>query len=84
MPDRTLIDLLEEVVAFVIDEDEGGEILDGDFPDGFHAEFGVGDYLLRADVILRQQSGGATGGTEIEAAEFFAGIGDLLGTVAFG
>jgi len=30
-------DLLEEVVAFVVDEDEGGEVFYFDFPDGFHA-----------------------------------------------
>lgn len=36
----------EEVVAFVIDEDEGWEILDRDFPDCLHAEFGEGDDFL--------------------------------------
>lgn len=36
----------EEVVAFVVDEDEGGEVFDGDFPDGFHAEFGECDDFL--------------------------------------
>ncbi len=34
-------DLGEEVVAFVVYEDECGEVFDLDFPDGFHAEFGV-------------------------------------------
>ena len=37
--------LLEEVVALVVYEDESGEVLDGDLPDGFHAEFGVFDAL---------------------------------------
>ena len=35
------LELLEEVVALVVDEDESGEVLDVYLPDGFHAEFGV-------------------------------------------
>src|SRR5258708_33450389 len=34
-------DVGEEVVALVVDDDEGGEILDLDPPDGLHAELGV-------------------------------------------
>ena len=30
------LQLLEEVVALVIDEDEGGEVLNLNLPDGFH------------------------------------------------
>ena len=33
--------LLEEVVALVIDKDEGREILNGDLPDRLHSEFGI-------------------------------------------
>lgn len=44
--DRTLIDRLEEIVALVIHKDEGGEILHGDFPNRFHAEFGKRQDLL--------------------------------------
>ena len=45
----------EEVVALVIDDDEGGEVLDLDAPYGFHAEFFVLEHFdlpyptLRAD-----------------------------------
>lgn len=31
----------EEVIALVVDDDEGGEVFDVDLPDGFHAEFWV-------------------------------------------
>ena len=50
--DRAGAELLEEVVAFVVHEDEGGEILDGDFPDGFHSEFREGDDFLALDVVF--------------------------------
>lgn len=43
------LDFGEEVVAFVVDEDEGGEILDFDFPDGFHSELGVFEELYFLD-----------------------------------
>src|SRR4051812_17225474 len=76
LTDRTVVDLLEEIVALVIDEDEGGEILDGDFPDGSHAEFGKCDDLLRPDVILGEKRRRATRGAEVEATVFLAGIGD--------
>jgi hypothetical protein len=34
-------DLSEEVVALVVDEDEGGEVFDFDLPNGFHSELRV-------------------------------------------
>lgn len=52
---RALTHVLEEVVAFVVHQDEGGEVFDGDFPHGFHAHFWEGDDFLRLDVILRKQ-----------------------------
>jgi hypothetical protein len=33
--------LFKEVVALVVNEDEGGEVLDLNFPNGFHSEFGI-------------------------------------------
>ncbi len=74
----------EEVVALVVDEDEGGEVFDGDFPDGFHAEFGEGDDFLGADVVLSEECGGSASGAEVEAAVIFAGICHGLGAVPFG
>ncbi len=35
----------EEVVALVVDDDEGGEVLDLDLPDRLHAELGVLEHL---------------------------------------
>ena len=35
------LELLEEVVALVIHEDEGGEVLNGNLLDSFHAKFGI-------------------------------------------
>ena len=46
------LELLEEVVALVVYEDEGGEVFHGDFPDGFHAQLGVFHALDRFDGAL--------------------------------
>jgi hypothetical protein len=35
------LQLLEEVVALVIDEDKGREVLDGDLPDSLHAQLRI-------------------------------------------
>ena len=42
----------EEVVALVVDDDEGGEVLDLDPPDRLHAELGVLEHLDLADAVL--------------------------------
>lgn len=84
MPYGALVDFLEKVVAFVIDENERGEIFHRDFPYGFHAEFGIGDDFLRANVILGQQRGWATRRAEVEAAVLVAGIGYGLRAIALG
>src|SRR5690606_41217 len=41
----------EEVVALLVDHDEGGEVLDLDLPDRLHAEFGVLQHLLALDAV---------------------------------
>ena len=76
--------LLEEVVALVVDEDEGGEVFDLDLPNGFHAEFGIFDALDGLDVVLCQDGGGTADGAEVETAVGLAGVGDLLRAVALG
>lgn len=48
---RALIGVLEEVVALVVHQDEGGEVLHGDLPYGFHAQFGKRDDFLRLNVV---------------------------------
>ena len=44
--------LLEEVVALVIHQDKGGEVLHGDFPDGLHTQFGIFHALDALDAAL--------------------------------
>lgn len=48
------LEFLEEVVTLVVHEDEGGEVLDGDLPDGLHAELGIFDALDAVDAALRE------------------------------
>ena len=45
-------ELLEEVVAFVVHEDECREVFHFDFPDGFHAQFGVLEEFDILDGVL--------------------------------
>ena len=61
-------DVGEEVVPFVIDQDVGGEVF----------------YLDSFDIVFGQDGGGASDGSQVEAAMLVSGIGDLLGAVAFG
>src|SRR5262249_43360035 len=68
------VQLLEEVVALVIDDDEGREIHDLDAPDRFHAEFGIFKHLDLLDAVLSEVRRGATDRAEIEAAIFLAGL----------
>ena len=75
---------LEEVIPFVIDQDERGEVFDFDLPDGFHAEFGELDDFDFLDVFLGEDGGGAADAAEVEATVLFAGVGDLLAAIAFG
>lgn len=52
-------DLCEEVVAFVVDKDECGEVFNFDFPDCFHAEFGVFEKFNVLDRVLCEHGGGS-------------------------
>ena len=45
-------ELLEEVVALVVHKNEGGEVFYADFPNGFHAEFGIFHALNALDAAL--------------------------------
>src|SRR5690348_7312007 len=47
------VQLLEEVIALVVDDDEGGEVLDLDLPDRLHAELGIFLHLDLLDAVLR-------------------------------
>ena len=46
------LQLLEEVVALVIDEDECGEVLNGNLPDSLHAQLWVLHALYALDGAL--------------------------------
>src|SRR5262245_49692339 len=72
------LQLLEEIVALVIHQDERREIDHLNFPDRFHAEFGVFQNFNLFDIVLGQDSCGATNAAEIEAAMLLAGIGNGL------
>src|SRR6266403_88985 len=68
------IQFLEEVVALVVDDDEGREILDLDAPDRFHAEFGIFDDLDLLDAVLGEVRRRPADRTEIKAAVLLAGL----------
>src|SRR3954468_13085383 len=55
----TQIQLLEEVVALVVDDDERRKVDDLDAPDRFHAELGIFEHLDLLDAVLGKVSRGA-------------------------
>src|SRR5215831_6197079 len=61
------VQLLEEVVALVVDHDEGGKILHLDAPDRLHPEFGIFHRLDLLDAVLSEICRGAADRGEIEA-----------------
>ena len=74
----------EEIVAFVIDNNEGGEVFDLDLPDRFHAQFFVFDHFHLFDAVLSQSRRRTADGAQIKAAVFLAGLRHGAGTVALG
>jgi hypothetical protein len=48
---------LEEVIAFIVDDNEGGEVFDLNAPNRLHAEFGVFHNVDFLDAILGQVGG---------------------------
>ena len=77
-------DVGKEVVALVIHQDVGGEILHRNFPDSLHTQFRVFDALDGSDAVLGQVSCYTADGAQVEPTELLAGIGDALGAVALG
>src|ERR1700681_4747346 len=67
------IQFLEEIIALVVDDDEGREILDLDAPDRFHAEFGIFHHLDLLDAVLGEVGRRAADRAEIKAAVLLAG-----------
>src|SRR5579883_1069289 len=78
------IKLLEEVIALVVDDNEGGKILNLDFPDRFHAKLWVFQKLDSFDAVLREPCRRAADRAKIKSAVFRAGNAHLRRAVAFG
>src|SRR6185437_10258564 len=78
------LQLAEEVVALVVGDDEGREVLDLDAPDRFHAELGILQHLDLPDAVLGQDGRRAADRAEVEALVLLAGIDDLPAAVALG
>ena len=78
-----LLDLSEEVVTLIIDEDKCREVLNFNFPDSFHAEFGIFHALDALDVVLCKDSCRTADAAEIEAAVLLASVGYCLAAVTF-
>ena len=52
LPSSPQIQFLEEIIPFVVDDDEGGEVLDVDAPDRRHAEVLKIDACGLLDAVL--------------------------------
>jgi len=71
------LQLAEEVVALVVGDDEGREVLDLDAPDRLHAELGILQRLHLPEAVLGEDVRRAADRAEVEAAMLLAGIDDL-------
>ena len=69
-----ILDLLEEVVAFIIDEDKRRKIFHFDFPDSFHPQFRIGHALEALDTLLGEHCRRAADASKVEAAVFMASV----------
>src|SRR5712672_4177086 len=78
------IQFLEEVVALVVDHDEGREILHLDAPDRLHAELGIFHGLDLLDAMLGEVRRRAADRGEIEAAVLLTGLAHRARAVALG
>ena len=78
------LQLLEEVVALVIYEDECREVLYGNLPDSLHAEFWVLYALDALDRTLRENGSYTTDSTEVETTMLLASLCNNIATVTLG
>ena len=72
------LDLLEEIVALIVNEDECGEVFHLNLPNSFHAEFGIFYTLDALNVVLRKDCGRTTDRTEVETAVLLTSVRYLL------
>ena len=70
--------LFEEIIAFVVYQDEGREVFHFNLPNRLHAEFGIFHALDGLDVVLREDCSRAADRTEVETTILLTSIGDLL------
>src|SRR5437899_11348583 len=68
------IQFLEEIIALVVDDDEGRKIHDLDAPDRFHTKLGIFHDFDLLDAMLGEVRRGAADRAEIEAAVLLAGL----------
>src|SRR5579875_1225312 len=78
------VQFLEEIIALVIDDDEGREILDFDPPDRFHPELGIFQHLNLPDAVLCEPRRRPADRAEIKAAMPRAGFAYLPRAIALG
>src|SRR3546814_13801332 len=79
-----VLNALVEVVALVVGDDEGGEVLDFDAPDGLHAELGIFEAFDLADAVEGEARRRAADRAEVEAAMRLAGRAYCIRAVALG
>lgn len=53
-----VLDLLEEIVTFIVYQHECREVFDFNFPDSFHTQFRIGHALEALNTGLRQRAAG--------------------------
>ena len=78
------LQLLEEVVALVIYEDECREVLYGNLPDSLHTELWVLYALNALDRTLRENGSYTTDSTEVETTMLLASLCNNIATVTLG
>ena len=75
------LQLLEEVVALIIYEDECREVLYGNLPDSLHTELRVLYALDALDRTLRENGSYTTDSTEVETTMLLASLCNNIATV---
>src|SRR5207249_10805651 len=77
------IQFLEEIIALVVDDDEGRKIHDLDAPDRFHTRLGIFHDFDLLDAVLGEVRRRSSDRAEIEAAVLLAGFAHGDRAVAF-
>ena len=78
------LELLEEVVALVVYEDECREVLYGNLPDSLHAELRILYALDALDGTLRENGSYTTDSTEVETTMLLASLCNNIATITLG